>query len=398
MAHKTKDGTWRATPRINGKKASENFPTRRLAEQYEARVKLGKYEPAAEPVKRDPTFEEFSATWLKDIATVDKDETTIVVDAATIRVHLIPVLGHIRLGKLRKTDGLRLRSVLKEKNGRHGRKLKPKSINNYLSLAKKMMKDAADHELIAASPFQGVKLLKVPKREFAYWTAEDRDRFMSAGREADPAFAELVLVATNTGLRKGELRALQRQQLDFRQRQIRVDATYSAQLGVRLERTKNGECAVVPMNDAVYHALLSRQDLPADAPVFPPELFVDACHRLKRRCKTFGLRVLRFHDLRHTYASILVMAGVPLYTTQKLMRHKSISMTERYAHLAPGYLREAAEKSNTMAVVIDFPARAAQSNGPDLAPVTRASGATRESGKDLLAAPPGIEPARTVAQ
>ena len=48
-----------------------------------------------------------------------------------------------------------------------------------------------------------------------------------------------------------------------------------------------------------------------------------------------------FHTLRHTYASWLVMNGVDLYTTQKLMGHKSNQMTQRYAHLAPGYLEKA---------------------------------------------------------
>ena len=48
-----------------------------------------------------------------------------------------------------------------------------------------------------------------------------------------------------------------------------------------------------------------------------------------------------WHDLRHTFASRLVMAGVPLFTVQKLMGHTTLAMTQRYAHLAPGHLREA---------------------------------------------------------
>jgi len=56
-----------------------------------------------------------------------------------------------------------------------------------------------------------------------------------------------------------------------------------------------------------------------------------------------GLQGLHFHDLRHTYGSRLVMLGVPIFTVQKLMGHKKIEMTMRYAHLAPGHLRAAVE-------------------------------------------------------
>ncbi|MBM3802115.1 MAG: hypothetical protein FJW26_07350 [Acidimicrobiia bacterium] len=56
-----------------------------------------------------------------------------------------------------------------------------------------------------------------------------------------------------------------------------------------------------------------------------------------------GIRNLRWHDLRHTFASRLVMRGVDLYTVSKLMGHHSMEMTERYTHLAPNYLKNAVD-------------------------------------------------------
>ena len=56
---------------------------------------------------------------------------------------------------------------------------------------------------------------------------------------------------------------------------------------------------------------------------------------------TDNLNKVVFHTLRHTYASWLVEKGIDLYTTQRLMGHKDIKMTQRYAHLAPGYLEKA---------------------------------------------------------
>lgn len=60
-------------------------------------------------------------------------------------------------------------------------------------------------------------------------------------------------------------------------------------------------------------------------------------------CKRTGIKDFRIHDLRHTFASWLVKNGTPLLEVSKLLRHTSITMTERYAHLAPDHLHQAAE-------------------------------------------------------
>jgi integrase len=71
-----------------------------------------------------------------------------------------------------------------------------------------------------------------------------------------------------------------------------------------------------------------------------PKLFKTSWTNLRKRA---GIEDFRFHDLRHTFVSKLVMAGVDLYTIKELMGHSTIQMTERYAHLGPEHKAKAVE-------------------------------------------------------
>lgn len=328
---------WKLRWREGGRHCQRTYATR--AERDMAKLELARRQ---EPMPWI-TFEEFAERWLTEHAALIKGETTVQIDRAVISRYLIPALGTMQLRDLKQPTLLALRSkwaVSPKERG--GKPLSPKTVNNLVGLAKSMLSTAVAMELIPKNPWLGVKALPLPEKAFGYWTTEQRDRFLEAA-VGEPAFRELVLVATHTGLRRGELKALTRAQLDFRFRQIRVDATYCERLRKRLSRTKNRKVQYVPMSALVLETLRDREGWPADRPVFDPALFGDFNGRLERRCVQYGVRVIRPHDLRHTFASCLVMAGVPLYTVQKLMRHGSFSMTERYAHLAPAHMHEAVE-------------------------------------------------------
>jgi integrase len=109
---------------------------------------------------------------------------------------------------------------------------------------------------------------------------------------------------------------------------------------VLLDQTKNGDRREIPINGTVRDALtglMRRLD--------SPHVFVDAEGKrykdLKRSfhtaCRRAGIKDFRFHDLRHTFASHLVMAGIDITTVKDLLGHKTLTMTLRYAHLAPSH-------------------------------------------------------------
>jgi site-specific recombinase XerD len=120
---------------------------------------------------------------------------------------------------------------------------------------------------------------------------------------------------------------------------------------ITIPTSKHGEKRHVPINSAARNALETLWQRRA-APGY-------VCHGtegLRRRdwrrwfeeaLEVAALQNFRWHDLRHTFASRLVMAGVDLRTVQELMGHKTISMTVRYSHLAPKHLQEAVERLTT---------------------------------------------------
>ncbi len=344
MASRTAEGHYRVHKRLpDGRRVSKTFPTKILAADFEAKLTLERYQPQDLVKESRQSFAEFSEVWLRDYCKIEKAASQLREDESRLRLYLNPAFGKRRLNSLAHVDLVQLKARLSEQRKRDGELLSPKTINHALALAKKITATAVEWDAIRKDPFKKVELLELNEQAFDFWSAEERDRFLRFARHVDSEFAKAVAVAVHTGLRRGELAGLQRYQVDFDRRQIQVSAVYCYKSGRRILRTKNRKIGWAPMNAAAFDALLDKKLLPPTANIFGTELLRHAAVRFRRLCEKVDARPIRFHDLRHTFASSHVTAGVPLYTVQKLMRHETITMTERYSHLAPGYMREVAE-------------------------------------------------------
>jgi integrase len=152
----------------------------------------------------------------------------------------------------------------------------------------------------------------------------------------------LLILALNTGCRKEEILSLKWKQVDLK-------------LGLlTLDKTKNGEKRHIPINEtlAVLLVDLDKAKHASSSWVFhDPETgkrFIDVTHSFKTALKRANIEDCRFHDLRHTFASHLVMGGVDITTVSRLMGHKSLKMTLRYAHLAPMHFSNAVNTLNNI--------------------------------------------------
>lgn len=325
-----RDG-WRVAWR-KPERGSRWFPDKRSAEKFEAERMLG----IVAPDDVSPTFAEWAAEWHRIYCRVEKAESQWRKDARAIRLHLEPQLGAVRLRALRASHLVAVRDHLRAKTA-HGKRhaLSPKTINIVLALAKKIMASAVERELVPANPFHGVKLVRLGPQRFRYWTAAEREKFLEHADRVDPDFSRLVRAACHTGLRLGELGALTHGDIDLVRRKVRVTKTWDVGLAKVLHMTKGRHDDDVPLNDEAVRAL-------AGGP-FERSLFWNARKRLGRLARAAGVPDIRFHDLRHGYASGLAMAGMDLMLIQRLMRHKSYAMTLRYAHLHPDHLAGATD-------------------------------------------------------
>jgi integrase len=205
-------------------------------------------------------------------------------------------------------------------------KLGPAAVNRELAALKHALNLAVEWDYLEASPADRVKKFKEPPGRIRYLSPDEGARLIeSCSEELRP----VVVVALHTGLRLGEILALEWKHVDLKRRQLHV------------VDSKNNETRVVPMNDMSYNAIasLGRRE---------GKVFLSRYDRPYRSVKSgFGAALKRakiddftFHDLRHTFASWLAMEGVPMSTIGKLLGHKTPQMTMRYAHLAPEYLAD----------------------------------------------------------
>ena len=245
---------------------------------------------------------------------------------------------------------------------RRGQALKATTLNRDLDDLRALFSRAVEWGHLARSPLAAVKRDRVDRRGVVrYLTREEEARLRTAlvtrdnlrqakrdgfnrwrrarGFDAWPAYgvytdhlAPLVLLALNTGLRRGEL-------LKLTWADVQLDTAPPA-LVVRGETAKSAQTRVIPLNSEARAVLrMWRPDGAGPAALVFPGTEGRVLGTIKTAwgglCKLATITAFRFHDLRHTFASKLVQRGVDLNVVRELLGHADMKMTLRYAHLAP---------------------------------------------------------------
>ena len=203
------------------------------------------------------------------------------------------------------------------------------TINREMTVLKSMFSKVIEWGHLDGNPCAKLKKSKEAQRK-RFFSKEEITRLYA---QCSPKLLEVCVVLINTGPRKGELRNLKWSDLDFDRNEI------------RLAETKNGEDRCVEMNRTVKDIFLRRRiRMESSVWLFPgengskPYDFHSAFKTARRKA---GLEDVRIHDLRHTFASHLVMSGADLLTVAELLGHKDLQMTKRYSHLTKQHKADA---------------------------------------------------------
>ena len=260
------------------------------------------------------TFAEFAQKYLeyarRNKRSWQRDEQLIA--------NLSRVFGSKRLAEIRSLDVEQYKLMRCET-------AQPATVNREVALLKHMFNLGIQWEYTLDNPTRGVKLLREDNIVERILSPEEEERLLA---EAHADLKPVLTTAVNTGMRLGELLALTWAEVDLTQRLITV------------RHTKNGRLRRLPINDGLLEALKALHGKSSKA-----EYVFRSPRNGNRRSsvrtafeaanRRAGISKLRFHDLRHTFATRLVAAGVDIVTVKELMGHRDISMTMRYAHSAP---------------------------------------------------------------
>jgi len=211
-------------------------------------------------------------------------------------------------------------------------KVSPASVNRELACLKHMFTKAIEWGYIKVNMAKGVRQLKEPPGRLRYLTLDEIQALLKA---CSNSIRPIVVTALNTGMRRSELFNLKWSDVDFINRKITV------------LNSKNNESRIIPINQTLYEELFALSQVARGDYVFTRKHgrpLKDVKRGFSSALKRAGIKNFRFHDLRHTFASHLVMQGVDLRTVQQIMGHKDIKMTMRYSHLSPDYIQKAVEK------------------------------------------------------
>lgn len=282
-----------------------------------ADILRGKYNFKKE--NSDITFSEMSDFYIEKYAKVNKKswQTTDLVYLCRLK----PVFGNYRLSEV--TPEM----IGKYKSERLSTGIKKCSVNRELSCLKKIFNVAIDWSYATdPNPVKKVKFFseKENVREKILAEGEEEEKlFLTAA----PHLKELMKAALNTGMRKGEICKLKWVNVDLEGKEIKIIAFLS----------KSGKERRIPINLILSNLLYAvRTQNRKDDYVFSnPETgkpYVDIKNAFKGACKRAGIEGLRFHDLRHTFASRLIKKGVDLIIVRDLLGHASVVTTQRYTH------------------------------------------------------------------
>jgi integrase len=351
-----KDGAYWVVVHHDGRRRWKKIGTDRreaqkVVSKINAQLALGEFsmKPKASALNVEASLQQ----WYDDYKPTFSDSYAQLAEII-IRLHLVPFFGSMRLDEVEERHILQFVS---EKTTRPKNPLKAATLKNILSLFRRVMTLAVEREDISRNPCRnlGGLLTKVSRQQIDEvkhadsWTRDEVRTLLATAREEDPRFYPFVSFLVSTGCRRGEALGLKWADVNFENGRIHIRR---ALVRGRLGTPKSGRSRFVvisPGLSEVLKALLSKRRQTALSgrwKTTPDFVFCSetggpldernvtrSWARLRRKAQKAGVRPLRLHDARHTFASLALASGKSISWVSNQLGHASPETTLRvYAH------------------------------------------------------------------
>jgi len=316
---------------------------RQFAQEKRTQIALG-FDPAEDKatLQAVPTFAKFiNAQYMPYVKTYKRSWNT---DVSILKNHLLPRFGNRHLDEIDRSDIVRMHQERKVSGA-------PGSANRLLIMMRYIFNLALRWEVagIKANPCAGVPLLEVNNKMERYLSVDEAQRLYQAVCKSENSMLKYIVpMLILTGARKREVLDAKWQDFDIER------STW------RIPTTKSGKARHVPLSDgaiAVLSSLPMKQH--SDYVFANPKTnrpYVSVYYSWHTARKLAGLSDVRMHDLRHSFASLLINSGRTLYEVQHILGHTQVKTTQRYAHLSQDTLLDAANAATRAVGAVMLPA------------------------------------------
>lgn len=262
------------------------------------------------------------AIYVRDYAKVNK--SSFQRDEIAIG-HINDFMGDKLASEVSTRDLERYKSSRRESPKRGGKQISGATVNREMAILKTAYNKAIEWGLLESNPVERVKFFSEKDRgRTRYLSADEKAKLLAA---CSPELRRFIILALKTGMRAGEIFGLKWSDIDPNANQIMV------------RKSKSGRMRFIPLHPDVVEVL---ESLPRHGEfVFSYKQGERYGHsswirnQFEKALDQAGIRDFHIHDLRHTFASELIMKGADLKTVSELLGHSSTRMTERYSHLSP---------------------------------------------------------------
>ncbi len=303
------------------------------------------------------TLAEWLEKWLTEYKANTIRESTLVRYRKDIENHVIPRLGYKKISFITTNDIQKMYVDIKENGRIHNRNEKGTALSDSVVRSIHMMlhqafEDAVKERLISKNPTKGTTIPKKSRGELQVLNKEQIDRFL-AEVDKDEIWRDFFYTELTTGLRRGEICGLKWCDFDEKHGTLSIcrNATAKKGGGVSIGETKTDTGnRLIYLPESTVKMLKKRKKHALTEWIFPnpyrpedPLLPNSAYQKLKKILKSAGLPNIRFHDLRHTFATHALTSGVDAKTLSKILGHTNASFTlDTYTHVTSDMQERAA--------------------------------------------------------